>query len=140
MKNVRFNKNYFAWAVLLFFVEVVIALFVHDKFIRPYVGDVLVVILIYCALKSVFAVSKLKTAVGVLLFAFAVETTQYLGLIFSLGWEHSALAGAILGTSFAWEDIWAYIIGFLIIVFAEKYLNAEHQNSQNSLVHDKKHN
>ncbi len=130
MKNFRFNKKYFASAILLFFVEVVIALFIHDKFIRPYVGDVLVVILIYCALKSVFAVSKLKTALGVLLFAFAVETSQYLGLIFTLGWEHSALASAIIGTSFAWEDIWAYIIGFLSIVFAEKYLNAKHQNSQ----------
>ena len=33
--------------ILLLFTEVMIALFVHDKFIRPYVGDVLVVICIY---------------------------------------------------------------------------------------------
>ena len=33
----------------LFVVETLIALFVRDAFIRPYMGDVLVVILIYCA-------------------------------------------------------------------------------------------
>ena len=32
----------------LFVVETLIALFVRDAFIRPYMGDVLVVILVYC--------------------------------------------------------------------------------------------
>ena len=40
----RFNKTYFLLTILLFCTEVIIALFVHDNFIRPYFGDVLVVI------------------------------------------------------------------------------------------------
>ena len=32
---------------ILLIIEVLIALFVHDAFIRPYIGDVLVVIVIY---------------------------------------------------------------------------------------------
>lgn len=33
--------------VILLMVEICIALFVHDRFIRPYVGDVLVTVLLY---------------------------------------------------------------------------------------------
>ena len=43
-----FRPIYFYWTIVLFFVEVLIALFVHDGIIRPFLGDVLVVILIYC--------------------------------------------------------------------------------------------
>ena len=31
---------------IVFIVEVFIAVFIHDKFIRPYIGDVLVVVVI----------------------------------------------------------------------------------------------
>ncbi|MCW5910752.1 MAG: DUF2809 domain-containing protein [Cyclobacteriaceae bacterium] len=48
----NFNRNYLVWSLAIFIAEVLIALFVHDSFIRPYVGDVLVVILIYCFVKS----------------------------------------------------------------------------------------
>lgn len=33
--------------VILLLTEVLIALYVHDAFVRPYIGDVLVVIVIY---------------------------------------------------------------------------------------------
>ena len=41
-------------ALLLFLIELFIALFVHDTFVRPYFGDVLVVILLWCIIKTVF--------------------------------------------------------------------------------------
>jgi uncharacterized membrane protein len=40
----RFHKTYFLLAVLLFVIELLIALYLHDRFIRPHVGDFLVVI------------------------------------------------------------------------------------------------
>ncbi|WP_366069085.1 DUF2809 domain-containing protein [Flavobacterium sp.] len=49
-----FNKTYFRLASLIFTVEILIALYVHDKIIRPYFGDVLVIVLIYCFIKSFF--------------------------------------------------------------------------------------
>ena len=52
-----FNPRYFLVAVALFITEVLIALYVRDDFIRPYVGDFLVVILVYCAGRAL-----LKTA------------------------------------------------------------------------------
>ena len=33
--------------VILLLIEVLIALYVHDAFVRPYIGDVLVVVVIY---------------------------------------------------------------------------------------------
>lgn len=39
--------------VILLLTEVLIALYVHDAFVRPYIGDVLVVIVIYYVYKNI---------------------------------------------------------------------------------------
>ena len=38
---------YLVATLVLLAIEVLIALFVHDSFVRPYVGDMLVVVVIY---------------------------------------------------------------------------------------------
>ena len=115
-----FKKKYFFFFILLFVIEVLIALYVHDNFVRPYIGDVLVVILLYCFLKSFVKLPVIPAATGVLIFSFIIETLQYLNIVDRLGLEHSNLARTVIGTSFAWEDIWAYIAGFIAILIAEK--------------------
>ena len=67
-----FNPKYFFLTVLLFVTEVLIALYLNDGFIRPYFGDFLVVMLIYCFVKSIANLPVIKTAVGVLLFSYFV--------------------------------------------------------------------
>lgn len=119
----RLDRRYFVAAAILFVTEVLIALLVHDNFIRPYFGDTLVVILIYCALRAVFPWRMWPTAIGTLLFAFVIEGLQYGNLIHHLGWEDSALARTIIGHSAAWGDIWAYIGGFVLIVVGERLFN-----------------
>ncbi|MEQ8155985.1 MAG: hypothetical protein ABRQ25_14035 [Clostridiaceae bacterium] len=42
--------------LVLLCVEVLIAMFAHDSIIRPFVGDILVVIVIYCALRVIIPV------------------------------------------------------------------------------------
>jgi hypothetical protein len=118
----HFNRNYFLLTVLLFVIEVFIALYVNDNFIRPYLGDVLVVILIYCFVKSFLKISVTKAAIGVLLFAFFVETLQYFAIIEILGLQDNQLARTVIGNSFAWEDILAYIVGIVIVIVCEKWL------------------
>jgi len=118
----HFNRNYFLLTILLFVIEVFIALYVNDNFIRPYLGDVLVVILIYCFVKSFLKISVTKAAIGVLLFAFFVETLQYFAIIEILGLQDNQLARTVIGTSFAWEDILAYIVGIVIVIVCEKWL------------------
>lgn len=117
-----FNKNYFSLAFLIFSVEVLIALFVRDNFVRPYLGDVLVVMLIYCFVKSFFNLPVFMLAVGVMAFSVTIEFLQYINIVETLGLEKSAIARTIIGTSFAWIDILAYGVGIVIILFVEKSL------------------
>jgi hypothetical protein len=118
--NFKFQKTYFFLALLIFMIEVLIALYIHDDFIRPYVGDFLVVILIYCVLKSIWNTSYLVVAVSTLLFSYFVEFTQYLKLINLLGWQNSRIAPLFLGTSFSWIDIIAYTLGIALVLIIEK--------------------
>jgi hypothetical protein len=92
---------------------------VHDAIIRPYVGDFLVVILLYCLVKSFFNTGPWVTALSVLLFSYAVEALQYIHIVSILGLEKYTLARVIIGTSFAWTDIGMYTLGILLVVLAE---------------------
>jgi hypothetical protein len=116
-----FKPSYFGITALLFAVEVLIALFVKDNFVRPYVGDALVVILIYCFLRSFIDANVTKIALAVLVFAFSIEFLQYLNIVDALGLRESKLAATVVGTSFAWLDLVAYIAGTTTILLAEKY-------------------
>ena len=117
-----FNKNYFGLFVLLFFVEVFIAVFVHDNFVRPYLGDVIVVILIYCFIKSFIRLTVLEAAVSVMLFAFTIEFLQFLNIVEVLHLEKNKIARTVLGTSFSWMDMLMYVIGIAIVLLVEKWL------------------
>lgn len=100
--------------------ELAIAFFVEDSFIRPYFGDFLVVILIYCFIKSFFNISVTKAAIFVLLFSFLVEGLQYFNFISILGLEKVRLAKMVLGSNFSWADILIYILGIIFVVSVEK--------------------
>lgn len=115
-----FNKKYFGLTILFFVIEVLIALYVHDTIIRPYVGDVLVVILIYCFIKSFLKLPVLQVALFVLLFSFGVEFLQYLNIVEKLGLQNSKTARTVIGTSFAWIDLVCYIAGIIIVLIPEK--------------------
>ncbi|MEO8769631.1 MAG: DUF2809 domain-containing protein [Ferruginibacter sp.] len=115
-----FNKKYFILTLVLFVTEVLIALYAHDKIIRPYIGDVLVVILIYCFFKSFLNVSVLPLAIAVLIFSFCIEFLQYLHIVDLLGLSQYKIARIVIGTSFAWTDILAYCVGIGIVLLVER--------------------
>jgi hypothetical protein len=117
-----FNKNYFILASLLFAVEVLIALFIKDNFIRPYLGDTLVVILIYCFIKSFLNLPVVTVAIFVLFFSFTIELLQYLRIVEILGLQKYPVARTVIGTLFEWIDLLAYIAGTAIVITVEKYL------------------
>ena len=115
-----FRASYFFIALLLFVTEILIALFLHDGIVRPYIGDVLVVILLYCFLRSFLKLSIVHTAVSVLLFAYVLETLQYFKLVKLLGLNDYAFARTVIGTSFAWLDLLAYTVGIGITLVVER--------------------
>ena len=107
-------------SVLLFVTEILIAKFAHDRIVRPYIGDVLVVMLIYCFIRSFFNTPPLKTAVGVLVFSYMIELLQYFNIVTILGLQQHRWARIIIGTSFAWIDLLAYTIGIALVSYLEK--------------------
>ena len=111
------RKWYAALSLCLLVVEVCIALFVHDNFIRPYFGDALVTVLLCCLCRAVFP--RFAPAVPVFFFAVAVEFTKWLGLVNMLGLQGTVLA-IILGTSFSWIDIVCYGLGCLLFAGLER--------------------
>ncbi len=121
-----FKIKYFCLAIALLLIEIFIALFVHDNFIRPYAGDFLVVILIYCFVKSFFNIPVYTLALSVLLFACLIEMFQYFKLVNHLGLQKSSSAKILMGTSFEWKDILAYVLGILLVVTIEKLLVKKH--------------
>jgi hypothetical protein len=119
------KKKYFLFAIILFFIEVFIALFVHDAVIRPYVGDYLVVFLIYCVLMTFINARPWYVATAVLLFSFAIELLQYVHIVERLGLGKNSFARTMIGIGFDWLDILAYIAGFVSILLFEKW-NSRH--------------
>jgi len=117
-----FNLRYFLLAVLLFIIEVLIALYVHDAIIRPYIGDLLVVILLYCFVRAFVKVNTVPAAIGVLVFSFIIEVLQYFRLVALLGLGHSTLARIVIGSSFEWIDLIAYTAGVGIVLVTERIL------------------
>jgi hypothetical protein len=119
-----FNNKYLILTIILFVIEVLIAVFVRDAFVRPYVGDYLVVILIYCAVRTVLKASVWKVAVGVLLFSFLIETLQYFHIVNRLGLENNVVARTVIGYGFEWADFVAYTLGILtVLAFENKKLS-----------------
>lgn len=116
----RFHLRFFGLTVFLFIVEVLIALYVRDNFVRPYVGDYLVVMLIYCAVRSFIKGNPVKIAIAVLLFAYLVEVLQYFRIVDRLGLAGNQLAKTVIGYGFEWGDMLAYTLGVLTILLIER--------------------
>ena len=117
---IKLNKTYIKLTLFFFLLEVFIACFVRDRFIRPYVGDVFVVMLLYCFVKSFFKINNVSAAISVLLFALLIEALQYLNVIKILPLENYKLAQIVIGTSFSWLDVMAYVVGICIVLLVEK--------------------
>ena len=106
-----FKPGYFLLTVALFVVEVLIALYVRDAVLRPYGGDFLVVILIYCFLRTFVECPPLTLAVVTLGFAFAVEFAQLFRVVDVLRLRGNRLAETVIGTGFSLLDLLAYCLG-----------------------------
>ena len=115
----RFQAGYVLAAGLVFAIEVLIALFVRDGFVRPYLGDVLAVVLVYLGLRAVTRLGIVPAVAATLAFAVVIELGQLLGLIDALGLRGNRLAHVVLGGSFDPKDLACYAAGGLVIVAVE---------------------
>lgn len=100
--------------LVLLATEVCIGLFIRDDFVRPYLGDVLVTVLI-CAFLRIFIPERVRLLpLYVFFFAAAVEIGQYFGMVKLLGLEHNRFLIILLGTTFSWYDLLCYGVGCVL--------------------------
>lgn len=93
-------------------IEIFIGVCVHDNFVRPYLGDTLVVMLLWAAVRIAFPQGLPWLSGAVFVFACLVEISQLIPLCDLLGIRNN-LIRVLMGTSFAWGDVAAYAAGCL---------------------------
>jgi hypothetical protein len=116
----QFNKAYGLLAAGLLLVEILIARFAHDRFVRPYAGDFLITIFLYCLVQSVARRPVKLVLASVLLLSYLIEVSQYFHLAARLGLAHSRAARLVLGSAFSWTDMLAYTLGALLVLGIEQ--------------------
>lgn len=99
--------------------EVLIALFVHDDFVRPYLGDVLVVPVIFFLLRAAFPEKIKLLPLYIFLFAVAVEVGQYFNIVKLLRLDGIRFFRILLGSTFSFLDIACYFVGAVLCLFAD---------------------
>ncbi|HBR55217.1 MAG TPA: DUF2809 domain-containing protein [Flavobacteriaceae bacterium] len=104
---------------LLLVTEIAIAVFHFHKFVRGFIGDVLVITLLFYFLRCFTRLRTLYLAGLVFLLGVLVELVQYSGMLNPL-LKNTAVLRIVVGTTFDWKDILAYGIGTLLILFFEK--------------------
>jgi hypothetical protein len=120
----RFNGRIFSLFGIIFGIEALIAIFFHDRFIRAFLGDLIITIMICCFLYALTSVRLEKIAIGTFIFACVVEVSQFMDLIGILGLRDSLMAHLIIGSAFDWMDILAYAIGCGIVWVARPLFRA----------------
>ncbi len=110
---------YLAAFLLLTAVEVLIALFVRDAFIRPYGGDILVVIVLYCFVRLFVPEGARWLPAAIFLLAVAVEGLQAVHFVDLIGLGGIPFFRILLGTSFSWWDIACYAAGCALLYVYE---------------------
>ena len=116
----KLHLKYFIYFILLFSIECCIALFTQHSFIRGFVGDVLVIPLLFFFIKSLFFnFSNYKILVGILLFATMIEFLQ----LFNFYRVENLILQTVLGATFDVWDLVAYGVGGILITFFNKINN-----------------
>ena len=116
-KKQTINKRilYGIATIILLVVEVLIALFVHDSIIRPYLGDVLVVVVIYTFVRIFVPERVVLLPLYIFVFAVGVELLQLVNIVDKLGLSDNRFFSVLIGTVFDIKDVICYAVGCLIL-------------------------
>ena len=112
------RTGYILSFLVLLLMECLIGAFVRDSFIRPYLGDMLVTVLLCCLVRCLKPEGSKWLPLWVFCFSAAVEVLQLLDLPARLGLDNTPLAIA-LGSTFDWKDILCYLLGCILFAVAE---------------------
>lgn len=123
LKGDNMKSSRIIYSVLFFVLliaEIYIALFVNDKFIRPFGGDILVTVLL-CAFVRIFKPTGMRLLpIYVFMFAVCVEILQYFDYVKLLGLAENRFFSVLMGRSFSVHDIVCYGVGCVIFFVLEQ--------------------
>ncbi len=117
----KINKIYTLAFFIFLIIEIIIALFVRDSFIRPYMGDVLVIVLVYCFVRIFYCGKTTLLPFYVFIFAVFVELAQFFNVAGLLNLRKDSLVGTVIGTVFDFHDIICYLVGCIILFIWQKF-------------------
>ena len=106
--------------IALLAVEILIGKY-GGGFVRDYLGDVLVIPLLYCFVRVCYVrpAPWLPAAVGGL--GILAEVIQYLNFCDRFGIDRGSLLGILLGSVADWRDVICYAMGTVLIYSAEHF-------------------
>ncbi len=134
MINHKPQRLFFSiFAIILLILEILIGFFVHDSFVRPYLGDTLVVILLWCLVRIIVPDRWVWLSGAIFLFAFIVEISQIFPLCDLLGIENRLLR-VLMGTSFSWWDVVAYFAGSVVTAAVDIVFWANHRTKKSKTI------
>lgn len=113
MKNKR--VFYLCLTLVLFFVELFIALYIRDSFVRPFLGDVLVVIFIYTFIRIFLPDRFPLLPLFIFVFAAGVEVLQLFQIVDLLGLGGISFFRILIGSVFDIKDIVCYAVGCIVL-------------------------
>jgi hypothetical protein len=114
------RRVYALLAGAVFLIEVAIAHWWDDAFVRPYLGDVLAVILVYLALRAATGLDRIGAAGLALVIAVLIELAQLVHLLDAVGLGGSRVARVMLGGVFDPRDIVCYLAGAMVAVALDR--------------------
>lgn len=115
--------------LLIFATEIFIALYVRDDFIRPYVGDMLVTVLICCFVRVLIPEKFRVAPLLVFLFSLLVEIGQYFDFVKLLGLNNNAFISTLFGRTFSVADIIFYGIGCVIFAVLDYIIKKKYRGA-----------
>ncbi|GLU26834.1 DUF2809 domain-containing protein [Brucella sp. NBRC 12950] len=112
----KFSKSALVITIMIFFGLLLLATAGAGLgWIRSFLGDVIAVIFVYFAFRTVLDGNRVLLALAAFFVGVAVEAGQYLSKVFGSEISNRALR-IILGATPDWLDVLAYGIGGLLII------------------------
>lgn len=120
----RIQVKYLIICCLLLGIEIIIALYVRDTFVRPYLGDSIAIAFVYTFLMSMVKTNhtmkpQLYVASISLLIGIVIELLQATSFLETTGLGNIHWVRVVMGTSFSWFDMLAYVGGYLGVILVE---------------------
>lgn len=116
---IKLNFKYLSYFTILFLIVTAIAIWVKDSFIRPFFGDFLALITLYCLIRGFVNTSYLRAILTSLVVSYLIEGLQYIDFLSIVNLKENKILRIVLGTSFSWGDMVAYTFGAVLVYLVE---------------------